>query len=498
MSVNQVLKLEMFAKATTNFVKEIDPEGCLIPVSRLNDSDKLVPLSLIIRRKRFWFWQRPKYQSTDFTLSDVLLGDAPINPVVLETDFLKYAGKFGDSVSGKVDGGVGSASLSVEGKGSFKLQSSFGSLKKQEVKVEKLLHDSKDRVLDLEHSLVHQTLEKRNEAFGILKERIVTTQQCSVTEEVEEHGDCSGLLAFFSNKIIKVSVKENGHAEQDTSVSLEIPAHTVIAYSIIELEVRRNGQYELCLQPDTSGGFEVGSPIKANDAVDGRVLKTAAHCPVGTDGTPVLQTELEKLQAHFQQLADLPVETRSVLLKLLLTIMLDRPALSTLACGLEELCLGGTADLSELEGSASLKRAVQDFLDLMLQFEGQNQNDGQSGGPHASPSVLTATLVLVSAMAEMTDAALNHLGYCSPQLLQALQQLVHCLATGGELGLQNPALAPLFEREEGYERAEQLFFCSSATLRREDETLRAETGPQPEHRPLVLCIAIRGLASLGI
>ncbi|KAJ8290668.1 hypothetical protein GJAV_G00016110 [Gymnothorax javanicus] len=489
----------MFAKATSNFVKEIDPEGCLIPVSRLNDSDKLVPLSLIIRRKRFWFWQRPKYQPTDFTLSDVLLGDAPIDPVILETDFLKYAGTFGDSVSGKVDGGVGSANLSVEGKGSFKLQSSFGSLKKQEVKVEKLLHDSKDRVLDLEHSLVHQTLEKRNEAFGILKERIVTTQQCSVTEEVEEHGDCSGLLGFFSRKIIKVSVKENGHAEQDSSVSLEIPAHTAIAYSIIELEVRRNGQYELCLQPDTSGGFEVGGPIKANDAVDGRVLKAAARRPVSAAGTPVLQTELEKLQAHFQQLADLPVETRSALLKLLLAIMLDRPALSTLACGLEELCLGGAPDLSELESSASLKQAVQDILDLVLQSKvGQNQSDGQSGGPHPSPSVLSATLVLVSAMAEMTDAALIHLGYCSPQLLQALQRLVHCLAAGGELGLQDPALAPLLEQEEAFERAEQLFSCSSATLRREDQTLRAETRPQPEHRPLVLCIAIRGLASLGI
>lgn len=42
-----------------------------------------------------------------------------------------------------------------------------------------------------------------------------------------------------------------------------------------------------------------------------------------------------------------------------------------------------------------------------------------------------------------------------------------------------------------YERAERLFASSGVSLR------RGEVGQQPGHLPLVLCIAIRGLASLA-
>ncbi|KAG9345176.1 hypothetical protein JZ751_009719 [Albula glossodonta] len=401
----------MFAKATSNFLKQIDPDGSLIPVSRLNDSDKLVPLSLVIKRKRFWVWQRPKYVPSDFTLSDVLLGDKPINPVVVETDFLKYAETVGDSISGKVDGAVGQINISVEGKGSSKLQSSFGSLRKQEV----------------DHCLIEQTREKHNEVFGILKEKIVTTQQCSVTEEVQEQGACAAALGFLGNKRIKVSVNENGDLHQDSNVSLEIPPQT----------------------PDTRGGFEVDSPLMDVAKVDGLFTK-----------------ELGRLQAHFQQLADLPVATRSTLLQHLRAIMSDRAA----------LCLGEKPDLSDLEDLPSLKQAVQALLELLLQVgqTHQNQTDGLSAGPHHSSPVLTAAHLLVSAMAELTDAALTQLRSCSPPVLQALQQLVYCLAAGGEASPQEPALSPLAGAEgDGYKMVEQLFSCCDVALRREASTLRA-------------------------
>lgn len=70
----------MFSKATANFVRQIDPEGSLIHVSRVNDSHKLVPMALVVKRNRIWFWQKPKYIPTDFTLSDLLHGDAVLTP----------------------------------------------------------------------------------------------------------------------------------------------------------------------------------------------------------------------------------------------------------------------------------------------------------------------------------------------------------------------------------------------------------------------------------
>lgn len=41
----------------------------------------------------------------------------------------------------------------------------------------------------------------------------------------------------------QVSVKESTNIEIDSDVSLEIPPETVIAYSIRELQIRKDGQY---------------------------------------------------------------------------------------------------------------------------------------------------------------------------------------------------------------------------------------------------------------
>lgn len=70
----------MFSNATANFVRQIDPNGSLIHVSRLNDSDKLVPMALVVKRNRIWAWQRPKYRPTDFNLSHLLQGDQELSP----------------------------------------------------------------------------------------------------------------------------------------------------------------------------------------------------------------------------------------------------------------------------------------------------------------------------------------------------------------------------------------------------------------------------------
>lgn len=68
----------MFATATKNFAEEVDPDGGLIPVSSLKDSISV--MSVVVKRKKFWLWQKPKYIPTDFKLSDLLTGDAPLTP----------------------------------------------------------------------------------------------------------------------------------------------------------------------------------------------------------------------------------------------------------------------------------------------------------------------------------------------------------------------------------------------------------------------------------
>lgn len=57
------------------------------------------------------------------------------------------------------------------------------------------------RVVDMSHSLIQQIKEKQKQVLCIVKERIVTTQPCSVIEEVQQGGQCGGSL---SPKISKV------------------------------------------------------------------------------------------------------------------------------------------------------------------------------------------------------------------------------------------------------------------------------------------------------
>uniref|UniRef100_A0AAZ3SKF1 Non-syndromic hearing impairment protein 5 n=1 Tax=Oncorhynchus tshawytscha TaxID=74940 RepID=A0AAZ3SKF1_ONCTS len=457
----------MFSTATRNFVEEID-DGSLIPVSSLIDSDKLVPLSLVVKRKRFWIWQKPKYLPTDFTLSDVLTGDTPLTPVVVKTDFLKYQGTFGDNKSGNFESNLVAVNLKVEGKDTSKLQSSFGSLKKEEVDVQKLLRDSKDKILDMSHCLIQQTREKSREVFAVVKERIVTTQPCSVIEEVQEGGQLGELLSFCGPKSTQVSVKENSSLHKDSNVSLEIPAHTVIAYGIIELEIKLNGHYEL-----------------------------------------------EKLRGHFQLLSVLSADTRSSLLQLLKTTMEDREAVSVLESVLDQMCTGKTADLGEVK-EVSQMQTVQAILNLLehsdsspthslLSDSSQTPSLSDSSQTHSllsdssqTPTLLNATHLIISAMDGMTDECLSVLGSCcSPPVLQALQILVQHVAAGsGEtLSLRDAGLAVLTE-EELYQRTESLFGHSKVTLKREEDTLRTEMKEQPGYLPLVMSITVKGLASL--
>ncbi|XP_029590577.1 gasdermin-E isoform X4 [Salmo trutta] len=465
----------MFAKATANFVRQIDPDGTLISVSRLNDSDKLVPMALVVKRNRFWFWQQPKYQPSGFTLNHLLLGDKELTPDVSESDFLSYEGRFGDNLSGKLDAKAGNVSVNLEGRGSSRLQSSFGKLKKQDVDVQKLLLASNDRMVDMQHVLVQQC-QKHTEVFAVLKERVLTTTPCSISEQ------------------------ENGSIEKDSDISLEIPPLTVIAYSLIELEVRKDGHYELCLQHGTLGGFEAdsGRTSPSQDSFDALCVVdglewTEKEIP---EGAPLstLQKNLQglDLEVYAGQLAVLPELTRFALLQRVREVLVDRTTLSVLEHMLEGLCRGEEPDPAEVKQlTVTQNKSVFALLDLVQKGPtNEIQADRASASPH-----LTATHLLVSALEALPKAALTLLGESSPDVLEALNTLVTKLKVNSQsLPLES---LPLPLQDEGaFHWAEQLLLSSKVTLRRETDRLWAETGRKPGVFPLVMCIAVQGLTSL--
>ncbi|CAB1333922.1 unnamed protein product, partial [Coregonus sp. 'balchen'] len=293
---------------------------------------------------------------------------------VKECDFVDHSGASGDTeeinAEGNVEGLLADFKLNVGLKCSNEQESSFGRLKKEE------------------------TREKPRAILGVLMERIMTSQPCPVTTKVRKRGNVGANVSTCVALRGKASMKQSGSTQRDSDVSLVIPVNTVVAYSLIELFVKCNGQFELCLF-SSNGGFE----------------KVRSNYEFEEDG--IMDLNWRKLSGHFQLLSALPAATRSSLLQLLKTTMEDGEAVSVLESVLDQKCDGETPDLGDLEESE--RETVQAILDVVDQCVGEDE---------IRSSLLTAIHLIVSAMDGMTDDGLSGLGSCcSPPVLQALQIL---------------------------------------------------------------------------
>lgn len=479
----------MFSKATSSLVHQIDPEGSLIPVSRVNDSDRLVLMALVVKRKQIWFWQKPKYRPTDFTLSDLLLGDTVLTPGVSETEFLTYNGTIGDKYQGKLKTEGGPVDFTFDRMFLSKLNSSFGQLKKEQLNVKKLHDDSSDKLVDMQHSLVRQ-LEKHANVLAVVKERILTTTSCSVTQTTNVSCTFQGVFKMLGSagRSVEVNATDDTNIQPDNDISLEIPPGTPIAYSVLELEVKKDGHFAICLQHDTIGGFEEDSVLPPSasseclDVVDGKLNGNGVQ-----EKVPVSALLNGSEDMDLSALADLPPSPRCAFRKQLQKTLNDRSALTVLQCALEELCSGNSLNLTDL--SESQRKSVSDVLDTL------NSDKRGENGHCDIPPHLNAAHLLVSALEELPDETLGLLAESSPAFLEAFDTLMCRLKQGSEpLSIQT---LPAFLKENpSFQRAEQLLGSIRVTLRRDGDRLWTETHGHAGVLPLVLSLGTHGLASL--
>ncbi|XP_036947870.1 gasdermin-E-like [Acanthopagrus latus] len=477
----------MFSKATAKFIHEIDHDGSLIHVSRINDSHKLVLMALVVKRNCNWFWQKPKYQPTDFTLSHLLQGDEVLVPGVSEKDFVTYKGTYGDALSGKLDTEAGAVNLTLEGQGSTKLQSCFGTLKKEELDLNKLLRDSKGRQVDMQHKLVKQ-LQKRAELLAVVKERIFTTSSCTISLRKKEQCSFGGMLALKNFLGNSVCVKDSNNIEVDSNVSLEIPSGTVIAYSVRELEINKDGSFDVCLQPGTTGGIESDSTIlpmpshESLDVMDGKCNgkkspETVSHS-VAHNGSQ--KTDLSLL-------AELSQPTRHALFKELQETLKDRTALSYLQCVLEDMCFGETLVWQE-ELSESQRKPVLATVNHLCSGGPAEDN------PSDTPAHISAAHLLVSAMEELPDETLNLLSGSCPDFLETFDTLV-CSLTDSSEPVQCPAV--LLQDSRVLQQAEQVLTSIDVKLTRDGDRLWMTTECTTGVPSLVLRLSVHGLSLLS-
>ncbi|XP_032629747.1 gasdermin-E isoform X2 [Chelonoidis abingdonii] len=462
----------MFAKATKNFVRETDCGGDLIPVSRLNDSDKLQLLNLVTKKKKLWCWQKPKYHFLTVKLNDVLIEDKPIKPVVVESDFVKYEGKFEDFVRGSIETSFGKINLGAGGKGFVESQSSFGNLKKQEADLQQLMKDLKGRTINLNNNLLQQVLERKHE----------------------------------------VSVSENGNVRKDSNVVLEIPAPTAIAYGVIELYIKRDGQFEFCLLDEQEGGFErentEGSsypyslPIRDSsflyqpDAVDSDRHSGDRNIIPSDVSLSVLKQDLLLLKMQFQPFVKLSEDKQGALNKIFYELLHHEEMVTALEEMLDSIFTGEEPDFTDLkELKPPQQQNLTDFLQL-IGYSLQNELLLQKDQLHYK-GLFSAAHILISAVAELSDYTLALLrACCDIQIIPALCCLPNVASTDGTLTLRDPALAPLTDAGR-FRIVQRLFAQSNINLEMMESSVKAVTMKEPSFFPFILYIALYGFYALG-
>ncbi|XP_067854055.1 gasdermin Eb [Heptranchias perlo] len=500
----------MFAKATSSFVKQIESSGDLIPVNSLNDSDKLQLLSLVTKRNKGWFWQKPKYHPSSFSLQDILTGDTPIKPAVTESVFLKYESKFGDRVGASTETQIANFSFSLEGQDSEALESSFGNLKKQEFDLHQLLKIAEKRTIRLDHSFVQQTCERRNYILCVINEKVITSQKCSISEHLQIEEKCGGALGL-KTKILKVSANDDGTISKDTDIVLEIPPCTVIAYSVTELFINQNGQFELCLLSEKCGGFDkvllgrkeknyasiVCSPLSCVDGAN-----KSQHCVVKTDdpgetSLSILKPAIEEAKQQLQPFIELSEEKCQQLFKFYCEFLYHEDVISLLENVLDELSSAEQPNLmglQELESTQAQK--VKDLLQI-LGYSCPDEDRSSKNKDVTTPELFTAAFYLFSALDGMSEESLAVLGICCEiQILPTLCYVINNISDDGMLHVDHPDLLPLKE-EDNFYVAQRLFALSDICLERKESSINVVIGKQPGMLPVLLCIVLQGFATLS-
>ncbi|KAK1798077.1 hypothetical protein P4O66_000577 [Electrophorus voltai] len=233
----------MFAAATKNFVKQVGDTGRLVPVPSLSEADRYQPLGLVTRKRRRHFWKKTKYASTPFSLKDILVGETEITAGVSSYQLLNYEDKSDVTLNGRLGNHlIHEVGVNISGSDSVAVKASFGIVTKHEVEVPTLLRELNVRKVDLDHCLIRQSKDSGRTVLCVVMESIRTTRQCSLSVHAGVRGTT-----------MRIDV---GHNPKGQDKAIVIPAHTTIAFSICDLYVRLDGRLEICVAPESAGGFE--------------------------------------------------------------------------------------------------------------------------------------------------------------------------------------------------------------------------------------------------
>ncbi|CAL8249808.1 unnamed protein product [Boreogadus saida] len=452
----------MFAKATAKYVEEVDKN--LMPASSCNNSIKL--LSIVMKRKGWsWPWQKPKYAATPYTLDEILQADTVKLPDVTVTDGSQYTEHGSAKNQASIDATLlpDLAQVTVAHESTSDHNKNFGVLEKEDMDLQKIYEVFQDRLIDMDHMLFKH--ERGWTVSGLVTQRIVTTQTSTISQSDQQANTIGGKIVHM---ITKIGGNVNAEISRGRFSCLTIQPNTTIAYMKHKLSVEPNGVFDLRTSlHDESGGLGL----------------TSCTMPSSTWLTKVVA----KLSPNFELLSGLKPSARAPLLQHLVSAMRQCGAVHLLERVLSQMLELPSLDCVEVEAQ---REALQGILDVL------SDNGLETEDPN---SPLGAFHLVTSALAEMSDEGLAVLvSSCTPpdsQMLGSLELLVQCMIVNGEMSLSSDELAPL--TGETFQLTKELFSSCGVCLQRDGDVLRTKLSYYYDPQPLLLCIAIKGLASLA-
>ncbi|XP_064647966.1 gasdermin-E-like isoform X4 [Lineus longissimus] len=448
----------MFEASIHDFVKQAG-EDCLHPVPSLFEADAFKPLQIVVKKNRRFFWQSPKYQTQDFSLEEIIIGQEKLTDVPVTKDIFveKYSKKSKVSLSGKFGAKIKAVfEVDLSGSDYVHVESNFGDVEKEVADAQKLLEVMKSKKLNLDHSLVKQTRLKHRKVLCVVVGIARTTQDCVITLDTEKKAS----EEIDIDKLEVVDINESGSVDDQKDKSFTVKAGTPLAFEVYELMVKSDGSIEIMFDPDTPGGFW----SSAKDSTDGTtaVIHALSHFHHHLGKHHGTLTDLS-LYRTFAPIIDLKSDQREKFTKTVLHICETPVAVDNFVTLLKQAyhsVKSGERKYSDIAGLKKTLGSDDSSWTGLLEYAGFNlKSDNSVVFPITITDNIQALRAVFEALREMEDDTTQAIAKCTRNLSKALLNLFQQGLDGKEMKLKDSQISQIYaDSSAGQELAYELGF----------------------------------------
>ncbi|XP_053870022.1 gasdermin-A-like isoform X1 [Malaclemys terrapin pileata] len=315
----------MFHKATKDLVKQVAPDGDLLPVSSLIDQDHFRPLYLVRKKPKKVFWMtRHCYYKTGVQLSAILVPGQDSRNLDIQDS---HSFTVEDCTDGRVKWTIKlpedfvSTEMTLDA-GSYQVKSI--KVKRAEVSPADLEFLQGERKINMDHSII-KDLRKRRENLYVINEAVQALEESTLYKANTMEGNIlNDICVHFSLKGTRGSKRV-----------IIIPKDCVLAFRIKPLIIQSES-WGISHHPDDETFVADGKQnILPSSFVLILSLKRATakskYSPDG--GMEGLQSDVEKECAELSQLS---TDLRAKFLKSIIAVIINSDLLQELTLQLEE------------------------------------------------------------------------------------------------------------------------------------------------------------------